>query len=234
MLQLDFHCYQVSRQYKYGNGRVPEHILCWFQVAGPTAKLTLLASHRTCISYKHFRFQTGLADVHVEISFANEYYPCDFAFTYECGMGESTDAVAGGSGGGLFFVLNVLGLCGCVVGCAYNYAVLQKRGEEIIPGIGELASPALPMACSPSVEHPQIPYVYKLPLTLRLQMQNTYGAPGNSARVCSTVAQGWLRLAAALCPAPRAISLCERKGFGYIRLCKMVRPCFEAFRLHLG
>ena len=32
-------------------------------------------------------YQTGLADVHVEISFANAYYPCDFAFTYECGMG---------------------------------------------------------------------------------------------------------------------------------------------------
>jgi len=73
--------------------------------------------------------------VHVEISFANEYYPCDFAFTYECGMGESADVAAGGSGGGLFFVLNVLGLCGCIVGCAYNYAILQKRGEEIIPGI---------------------------------------------------------------------------------------------------
>ena len=34
-------------------------------------------------------YQTGLADVHVEISFANQYYPCDFAFTYECGMGSS-------------------------------------------------------------------------------------------------------------------------------------------------
>ena len=33
-------------------------------------------------------FLQGLADVHVEISFANAYYPCDFAFTYECGMGE--------------------------------------------------------------------------------------------------------------------------------------------------
>ena len=32
-------------------------------------------------------YQTGLADVHVEISFGNAYYPCDFAFTYECGMG---------------------------------------------------------------------------------------------------------------------------------------------------
>jgi hypothetical protein len=81
--------------------------------------------------------QTGLADVHVEISFANEYYPCDFAFTYECGMGESADVAAGGSGGSFFFILNLLGLCGCVVGSAYNYAVLQKRGEEIIPGIGK-------------------------------------------------------------------------------------------------
>jgi hypothetical protein len=87
--------------------------------------------------------------VHVEISFANEYYPCDFAFTYECGMGESADVAAGGSGGGLFFVLNLLGLCGCVVGCAYNYAILQKRGEEIIPGIGKLGSAALPITLGP-------------------------------------------------------------------------------------
>ena len=91
-------------------------------------------------------FQTGLADVHVEISFANEYYPCDFAFTYECGMGESADVAAGGSGGGLFFVLNLLGLCGCVVGSAYNYAILQKRGQEIIPGIGEFCSVAMTCA----------------------------------------------------------------------------------------
>ncbi len=75
----------------------------------------------------------------MEISFANEYYPCDFAFTYECGMGESSDVAGGGSGGGLFLILCLLGACTCVVGCAYNYAVLQKRGEEIVPGIGACA-----------------------------------------------------------------------------------------------
>ncbi len=64
-------------------------------------------------------------------------------------MGESADVAAGGSGGGLFFVLNLLGLCGCVVGCAYNYAILQKRGEEIIPGIGKLGSAALPITLGP-------------------------------------------------------------------------------------
>ena len=25
----------------------------------------------------------------------------------------------------------------CVMGCAYNYAVQQRRGEDIVPGIGE-------------------------------------------------------------------------------------------------
>ena len=24
----------------------------------------------------------------------------------------------------------------CVLGCAYNYSVQQKRGEDIVPGIG--------------------------------------------------------------------------------------------------
>ena len=78
-------------------------------------------------------YQTGLADVHVEISFANAYYPCDFAFTYECGMGEE-GAAAQSSGLSGFFVVTFL-LGGCVMAGAYNYAVLQKRGEDLVPGI---------------------------------------------------------------------------------------------------
>ena len=126
-------------------------------------------------------------------------------------MGESADAAAGGSSGGLFFVLNVLGFCGCIVGCAYNYAVLQKRGEEIIPGIGEFGS------LSPLFRF------YHVAGDMNTSSQNTFAAPGSSSRVCSSVAQGWLRPAAASCPAPKAISLCERKGFGHIPLWKMVR-----------
>ena len=125
MLQLDFHCYQVRFLPVSGFCTVL-NVICVFSVLSAwlcTESLTILC-------------QTGLADVHVEISFANEYYPCDFAFTYECGMGESSDVATGDSGGGLLLVLCLLGACTCVVGCAYNYAVLHKRGEEIVPGIG--------------------------------------------------------------------------------------------------
>ena len=54
-------------------------------------------------------------------------------------MGESGDVATGDSSGGLFLVLCLLGACTCVVGCAYNYAVLHKRGEEIVPGIGRFS-----------------------------------------------------------------------------------------------
>mmetsp|Transcript_66846 Transcript_66846/g.139308 ORF Transcript_66846/g.139308 Transcript_66846/m.139308 type:complete len:396 (+) Transcript_66846:152-1339(+) len=80
-------------------------------------------------------YQTGLADVHVEISFANQYYPCDFAFTYECGMGGSSWEHGGSASSVLFMVTFLLVVAFCVMGCAYNYAVQQKRGEEIVPGI---------------------------------------------------------------------------------------------------
>ena len=36
--------------------------------------------------------------------------------------------------GSWLLVLLVLGFAG---GCAYNYFLLNKRGEEIVPGIGE-------------------------------------------------------------------------------------------------
>lgn len=111
------------------------HILA-VTLSGTAANGGLVDSQEMLMLQLDFHcYQTGLADVHVEISFANEYYPCDFAFTYECGMGESSDVAGGGSGGGLFLILCLLGACTCVVGCAYNYAVLQKRGEEIVPGI---------------------------------------------------------------------------------------------------
>jgi hypothetical protein len=32
-------------------------------------------------------------------------------------------------------VLFLLSLAFCVLGCAYNYSVQQKRGEDIVPGI---------------------------------------------------------------------------------------------------
>jgi len=80
-------------------------------------------------------YQTGLADVHVEISFANAYYPCDFAFTYECGMGEGGIGDKSDSLSVLFTVSFLLVVVGCVMGCAYNYTVQQKRGEDIVPGI---------------------------------------------------------------------------------------------------
>ena len=37
--------------------------------------------------------------------------------------------------GVLFTVSFLLAVTGCVMGCAYNYSVLQKRGEDIVPGI---------------------------------------------------------------------------------------------------
>jgi len=82
-----------------------------------------------------FFLQTGLADVHVEISFSNQFYPADFAFTYECGMGAASVGGGGGMGFGTMTLLLLLGFWGG--GCAYNYQVLQKRGEDIIPGIRE-------------------------------------------------------------------------------------------------
>ncbi|EKX32769.1 hypothetical protein GUITHDRAFT_156235 [Guillardia theta CCMP2712] len=79
-------------------------------------------------------YQTGLADVHVEISFANQYYPCDFAFTYECGMGESGSDKSNAFT--VFVMVSFLLIVAfCVMGCAYNYSVQQRRGEDIIPGI---------------------------------------------------------------------------------------------------
>jgi len=46
----------------------------------------------------HFHcLKSGLADVHVEISFGGHFYPCDYAFTYECLSG----GISGGDGGGM-------------------------------------------------------------------------------------------------------------------------------------
>lgn len=84
-------------------------------------------------------YQTGLADVHVEISFSNQYYPTDFAFTYECGIGVSGLQGGGGVGMGSMLLLLLVGFLGG--GCAYNYQVLQKRGEDIIPGLREKPLP---------------------------------------------------------------------------------------------
>lgn len=50
-----------------------------------TCVVCVVGTRVSCVSCASY--QTGLADVHVEISFGNAYYPCDFAFTYECGMG---------------------------------------------------------------------------------------------------------------------------------------------------
>jgi len=80
-------------------------------------------------------YQTGLADVHVEISFANQYYPCDFAFTYECGMGSTAGDSKSDPLSVFFMVSFLLVIAFCVLGCAYNYSVQQKRGEDIVPGI---------------------------------------------------------------------------------------------------
>jgi len=50
----------------------------------------------------HFHcLKSGLADVHVEISFGGHFYPCDYAFTYEClSGGISGGDASGGDGGG--------------------------------------------------------------------------------------------------------------------------------------
>merc|ERR1712100_647900 len=54
----------------------------------------------------------GYADVHVEISFNNVYYPADFAFTYAC------EAVTGGGGIGFFSFLIMIGFFYVVGGAA--------------------------------------------------------------------------------------------------------------------
>ena len=50
-------------------------------------------------------------------------------------MGAASVGGGGGMGFGTMTLLLLLGFWGG--GCAYNYQVLQKRGEEIIPGIRE-------------------------------------------------------------------------------------------------
>jgi len=91
----------------------------------------------------HFHcLKSGLADVHVEISFGGHFYPCDYAFTYECLSG----GISGGDGGGMMsFILFVLICVACVGGCGYNFKVHGKQGIDAVPGI-EIWQPMLVQA----------------------------------------------------------------------------------------
>ena len=139
MLQLDFHCYQVKGGKVEGQGSwrgsgVVEKVGRGGRGRGRCRRTAQALSHggRRCGTAKErgltgrgWLGQTGLADVHVEISFANQYYPCDFAFTYECGMGGSFSE--GSSAGSVLFMVARLPLLPLARGRAVQCSFFSAR-----------------------------------------------------------------------------------------------------------
>eukprot|EP00164_Ancoracysta_twista_P003375 GFYU01004507.1.p1 GENE.GFYU01004507.1~~GFYU01004507.1.p1 ORF type:complete len:395 (+),score=120.36 GFYU01004507.1:475-1659(+) len=77
----------------------------------------------------------GQTEVNISILLTNNWNPLTWTILKDCGEEPSSGSVHHIGAGVIFAIFFVLIVGGCIAGCAFNYLVLGRRGENVLPFI---------------------------------------------------------------------------------------------------